>query len=288
METAPRIALALAAATAVLTASANAAAGGYGWPVKSFDRQHPVRAYFGDPRVGADGRGGVSRTIHFGIDVSAPNGTAVYAVSSGTISRHPLHPDDVVLVQSAGVTFEYWHVVPAVSHGYAVAGKTVLGWIEKPWAHVHFAERLGSTYVNPLRPGALTPYRDATRPTIRRLEIRPDGSGVDLVADAFDMTPVAVPAPWAGKPVAPALVEWRVRRPGVPAPAWTVAIDFRTFLPRIPFAAVYADGTRQNYASTLGSYRFVLARGWHATPQSVLEVRVSDTAGNTATEARTF
>src|SRR5918992_5831090 len=46
---------------------------GYGWPVKPFDRQHPVRGYFGDPRIG--GAHGTSKQFHFGIDVSAPNGT---------------------------------------------------------------------------------------------------------------------------------------------------------------------------------------------------------------------
>ena len=40
-----------------------------------------------------------------------------------------------------GVVFEYWHIEPAVEAGTrAVAYETVLGHIEKPWAHVHFAE----------------------------------------------------------------------------------------------------------------------------------------------------
>ena len=32
------------------TAAAGSTKPSYGWPVKPFDRQHPVRAYFGDPR----------------------------------------------------------------------------------------------------------------------------------------------------------------------------------------------------------------------------------------------
>ena len=44
----------------------------YGWPVKPFDRQHPVRAFLNDPRIGHNG----GRAFHFGIDVSAPDGTA--------------------------------------------------------------------------------------------------------------------------------------------------------------------------------------------------------------------
>src|SRR6266487_2891994 len=30
--------------------SSKASASGYGWPVKPFDRQHPIRGGFGDPR----------------------------------------------------------------------------------------------------------------------------------------------------------------------------------------------------------------------------------------------
>ncbi len=262
----------------------------YGWPVKPFHQQHPVRAYFGDPRIGSDGHGGQSRTLHFGVDVSAPNGTAVYAVTSGRISLHPLHPSEVVLVESGGVTYEYWHIVPAVSSGYAVTYRTVLGHIEKPWAHVHFAERDGSTYVNPLRPGALTPYRDMTDPAVRALIVRHDlGGGVDLVADAFDTTPVPVAAPWNDKPVAPALVEWRLHRKGASAAAWSVTVDFRTTLPRCSFDAVYDVDTTQNYASTTGDYRFVLARDWRGVVGTyVLDVRVADTAGNSATRSLTF
>src|SRR5436305_11823989 len=37
----------------------------YGWPVKPFERQHPLRAFLNDPRIGA--RGG--RAFHFGIDI---------------------------------------------------------------------------------------------------------------------------------------------------------------------------------------------------------------------------
>ena len=261
----------------------------YGWPVKPFHQQHAVRAYFGDPRIGSDGRGGQSRTLHFGVDVSAPNGTPVYAVTSGRISLHPLHPSEVVLVESGGVTYEYWHIVPSVRSGYAVAYRTVLGHIEKPWAHVHFAERHGSTYVNPLRPGALAPYRDSTAPAVRALVVRHDrGGGLDLVADAFDTTPMAVAAPWNDKPVAPALVEWRLRRKGTAKTIWSAAVDFRTILPRCSFDTVYDAKTSQNHASTTGDYRFVLVHGWHGAGTYVLDVRVADTAGNTATRSLTF
>ena len=268
--------------------TAPSAFGAYGWPVKPFNQQHPIRGYFGDPRIGGDGRGGISRSIHFGVDISARNGTAVYATISGRISRHPLHPTDVVLVESGGVTFEYWHIVPVVSSGYAIAYHTVLGHIERPWAHVHFAERHGSTYVNPLRPGALAPYRDDTKPIVQRIRVRWHAGSVDLVADAYDTTPLTVPAPWSDKPVSPALVEWRVSGPGLTG-RWTTSADFRGSLPCCPFGAIYTDTTTQNYVPTRGSYQFVLANGWHAAHGTYrLTVRVSDTAGNVGVRSVTL
>lgn len=261
----------------------------YGWPIEPFHEQHPVRAYFGDPRIGSDGRGGQSRTLHFGIDISAPNGTPVYSIGSGRISLHPLHPTDVVMVESGGVTYEYWHIVPAVRSGNAIAYKTLLGRIAPPWAHVHFAERRGSTYVNPLRPGALGPYRDSTPPIVRALRVQHDRrGGVDLIADAFDTTPLTVAAPWNDKPVTPALVQWRLHRHGTASSGWSTAADFRTNLPRCSFESVYYQGTSQNYASTIGDFRFVLARDWRGAGTYVLDVRVTDTAGNTATRSLTF
>ncbi len=86
----------------------------YGWPVKPFHRQHPVRGYFGDPRVGPDDDGTIHRTFHFGVDVAAPHGTAVYATASGVAAGNSLHPDVVRIMAGNGVEFSYWHIAPAV------------------------------------------------------------------------------------------------------------------------------------------------------------------------------
>ena len=58
-------------------------------------QQHPVRGFFGDPRIANHGE---SRQFHFGIDISAPNGTPVYATLTGTAYIHPLHATTIVIV----------------------------------------------------------------------------------------------------------------------------------------------------------------------------------------------
>jgi hypothetical protein len=241
----------------------------YGWAVKPFDRQHPVRAFFGDPRIG---EGGV-RQFHFGVDVAARNGTPVYATVSGTVSL--LHSDVVVVHAVGGVEFSYWHVVPSVRPGaYARAYTTVLGRVEAPWAHVHFAEARGGRYLNPLRAGALAPFADHGPPSIARLTaearrrnvaLTRTAGTIDLVVEAYDQTPLKVfPEWWSGLPVMPAYIRWRiVSDAGGVVTAWATAIDFRTTLPPASvFGAIFAPATRQNHAHRPGSYPVYLTRGW--------------------------
>src|SRR4051812_44770479 len=95
MPTTCRIPFAIVLVTVVAAGSAGAAKASYGWPVKPFDRPHPVRGNFGDPRtvfVGPPTRrtllaAGGSFQFHFGVDISAPNGAAVYPVESGVVAR---------------------------------------------------------------------------------------------------------------------------------------------------------------------------------------------------------
>ena len=86
----------------------------YGWPVKPFDEQHPVRGFFCDPRIGAKG----SKALHFGVDVSAPDGTPVYAVAGGTV--HSEGAQNVGVVTGSGRSHGYWHIVKRVQHGQRV------------------------------------------------------------------------------------------------------------------------------------------------------------------------
>ena len=188
----------------------------YGWPVKPFHAQHPVRGFFGDPRVSNQGR---TRQFHFGVDVSAPDGTPVYATLTGIATIHPLHASTVIANGAGGVEFSYWHVVPTIRNGQrVVAYRTVIGHILEGQDHVHFSEARGSWYLNPLRPGAMGPFADDTRPYASRITTESAGRLVspkargsfDLVAELRDETPIAVPRPWHDLPVMPALVRWRL------------------------------------------------------------------------------
>jgi hypothetical protein len=259
---------------------------GYPWPLKPFNGAHPVRAYFNDPRIS-----GPTKSFHFGIDISAPNGTPVYAVEPGTV-----HLEDAraVSVAAGDRAFGYWHVVPVVRHLERVSQHQLLGHVEAPWLHVHFAERSGDAYRNPLRAGALTPWVDTTRPSVTAIAFVRDGKAVpvdlvsgavDVVAEAHDVPPVPVPAPWHGLPVTPAKVRWRVQHGGAVVRRWHTPVDFtKGLLPQSRFHAIYAPETRQNHAGEPGRYRFFLARTWSTQllPDGTydLEVEALDLAGN--------
>ena len=139
----------------------------YGWPVKPFREQHPVRGFFGDPRISNHQQ---TRQFHFGVDVSAPNGTPVYATLTGRIWISARHPHTVEILGLDGTEFSYWHVIPAVRSGErAVAYRTVIGRIEEPYGHVHFSEARHGRYLNPLRPRAMGPFVDGTTPWVARV-----------------------------------------------------------------------------------------------------------------------
>jgi hypothetical protein len=266
----------------------------YSWPLEPFDRIHPVRAFFNDPRIS-----GQSRAFHFGIDISAPNGTAVYAVEAGTVH---LEDPRAISVANGSVEHGYWHVVPVVTHLQQVARHDLLGHVDAPWLHVHFAERRAGSYRNPLRAGALTPWHDGTDPQVTKVTFSRDGHGlapsalfgaVDVIAEAHDTPPVAVPAPWDGLPVTPARVRWRVLRGAEVVRPWHTPMDFSSTLhPQSDFDRIYAPGTRQNHAGRTGLYRFYLAHTWStaALPDGSyqLEVEASDLSGNTGSLRRAF
>ncbi len=245
-----------------------------------------MRGYFNDPRIS-----GTSRAFHFGIDISAPNGTPVHAVRGGVVHLEGTRSLSVV---DGDVAFGYWHVVPAVSHRQRIQARQVVGHVEAPWLHVHFAEHRSGVYRDPLRPGALTPWSDATRPHVTKIVISRNGraldaaaisGAVDVIAEAHQMPPLAVPAPWQSLPVTPARIRWRLGRGGLTVRPWHTPIDFSGgLLPQEDFHRIYAPGTRQNRAGKPGLYRFYLAHTLSTTllPDGAyrLEVEASDLHGN--------
>jgi hypothetical protein len=264
----------------------------YDWPLKPFDEQHAIRGYFNDPRR-EDLDGVLETSFHFGIDISAPDGTAVYAVEGGVAS---VHASSVSVSAPAGRNFGYWHVSPVVDDDAVVERHQLIGYVQPGWGHLHFAESLDGIYLNPLRPGALEPYVDTTSPTIASISIVAAGrpvdltrvrGSVDLLCDAFDMPPLAPPGPWRDSRVTPVLIRWRIVRGDTQVVRWQTAVDFRYYLvPDALFNLVYAPGTRQNRANRPGHYSFYLAHDLQTRrlPNGSygLQVAVGDSRGNSA------
>jgi hypothetical protein len=258
----------------------------YSWPVQPFDNQHAVRGFFCDPRIGDQG----GKSFHFGVDVSAQDGTPVYAVEAGTV--HLEGEQNIAVVGSR--EHGYWHVVPAVTHLQQVPQHGLLGHIAPGWGHVHFADHSNGQYWNPLRQGALTPFEDYGAPVVDRVVAERNGGKldpteltgvIDLVVEAHDNPPISAPPPWHGIPVTPALVRWRLVRDAAEVVPWTVVADFRaTLIQQSHFDLVYADGTRQNHPNAPGLFRFWLARGWDTRPHRDgyyrLDVEAADIRGN--------
>jgi hypothetical protein len=263
------LALAFAAALVVTSSSpaAHRASTAYGWPVKPFDHPHPVRGGFGDPRTVFAGpptqrtllNGNGSFQFHNGVDISAPDGSPVYPVESGTVET-VMH-EWIGVTGADGRSFRYWHITPAVRLGQHVdADVTVLGRIIRGCGHVHLSEFDGGIAVNPLAAGHLSPYSDTTKPVVESISLRSATTGdqlmpelvegrVELVAGAHDMPNLPVPGVWHGLPIAPALVTWRIQKAdtGKVVVPTQVAVDFRQQLPADPdLWRVYARGSHQN------------------------------------------
>jgi hypothetical protein len=258
----------------------------YGWPVKPFNRQHPVRGYLNDPRNGN------GNAFHFGIDISAPDGTPVYAIEAGQVFLE--QDDDYALgVRGAARTFRYWHIVPAVRGGQRVRYHQLLGHVLAGAAHVHLAEQAGVCCVNPLRPGGIGPYVDRTPPTVSSVEFLRNGRQVnakaltgrfDIVVEAFDTTPMLVPEPWSRLPVTPVRIRWSLSYGTRSVVSPQTAVDFSRQLPSERYDWVYAPGTFQNRRGRPGHYRFYLAHAFRASQLRPgvgrLRIEASDTRGN--------
>jgi hypothetical protein len=256
-----RTLVALGALALLVPATASA----YGWPIKPFYQEHAIRGYFNDPRLSGPETG-----FHFGVDISAPDGTPVYAIEPGRVR---VRGEAIsVFPKRGGHLLSYWHVLPVVTKDRRVRRHELLGFVEPGQGHVHLAEFKDGTYVNPLRLGGLAPYIDDTVPQIPRLAFYSFGSliapeavsgVVDITTEAFDTSPIPLEAPWNQAIMTPALIRWRIVQGQNTIKPWVTAVDFRTFLLPIDiFGFVYAPGTFQNKAGRRGRYEFYLAHSF--------------------------
>jgi hypothetical protein len=314
------VALASAAIAAGAAGTATVPESGFPWPVQPFDQAHPVRSTFGDPRTRFRGppvpetlsSGAGTFSFHRGVDIVAPDGTAVYPVRSGI--AHLQGGRTVVVRSGTGEGAEYWHIVPAVHDGeHVVAYRTILGRIRPNYGHVHFTLIDRGHAVNPLASGGLWPYDDRTAPTVSGIEFRRPGTRaallpellrgrVEVTAQAADRPDPPGPGMWAAMATVPALVTWRVERArdGKVVVPERRAFDVRLHVPAArDFWRYYARGTRQNMATFKG-HRYWREEGVFVFRLGVLDtrrlpggiyrlvVRASDIRGNAGVARRTF
>ncbi len=286
----------LAIVACALAASGTASA--YGWPLKPFNRMHPIRGAFDDPRFHLGSEGALS-AFHFGIDIAAKDGTPVYSVERGWVTAHAA---DVTVTSKSGRGFGYWHIRPVVHSGQRVRKHQLLGYVGRGWGHVHFAESIDRQYRNPLRPRALTPYIDHVAPTVASVSLQSGGAAVDtrrvtgnvdVVAEVYD-TPPRLPAPpWQVARLTPAVVWWRLERDDEALTDWSVSADFHfALMPAALYGSIYAPGTYQNKANRPGHYVFWILHDLDTTTLAngryTLDVLASDTRWNVGTSSVSF
>lgn len=222
-----------------------------GWPLKPFHRQHALRAGLNEWR-GAN--------MHFGIDIMARDGQAVYALQAGTARIGSRGTTDV----HVGVgNYEYWHVIPSVSEGAYVGIGAVVGHVIRPESHVHLAETRGGAYLNPLRPGGrvLEPWSDREPPVIgtsRRV-------GGTVLSEVFDPQSLKVTLGYRTPVLAPAAVAWRARDgSGRAITSLRFAYRGSQHYPASAKGLIYGPGTHApcgaNFASLEGSARICKPR----------------------------
>jgi hypothetical protein len=161
-----------------------------GWPVRPFHRRHILLAGMNELRPGS---------LHFGVDIIAPDSTRVYAMQPGRAHIIATRGRDARIQVGR---FVYWHVRPRLREGHYVhPHREVLGYVVRGAGHVHvseISELVGGQYANPLRPGGrvLSPWRDRVRPVLSRPRVREGGA---VLIEGFDpQSPKGSPRPVLG------------------------------------------------------------------------------------------
>lgn len=123
--------------------------------------QEPVHGFAINSRFGMRRLGGErGARMHKGVDIAAPQGTAVYAAAEGQIVRIGRQPDGygnfVEMRHPNGMTTLYAHLSRIdVASGDRLAGGQRVGLVGSTGystgPHLHFEVRRGGTQVNPAR-----------------------------------------------------------------------------------------------------------------------------------------
>jgi hypothetical protein len=141
------------------------------------------------------------------------------------------------------------------------------------------------------------PYSDTTTPTLKSFSVESGGKvqrtsnthgRVDFVVEAYDRTPISIAGPWHGKPLTPALLEWRLLNGRKAVGDWHIALDFRLTYPSNDlWTSTYARWTRQNKKVWDARYRIYLVHGLDTRTLADggyrVEVKATDIRGNTGT-----
>lgn len=176
------------------------------WPTKPFYGTHRIQGTLDEPRVLTgftpaatplleQGLAGLNQAIpifprvaHIGVDISAPDGTPVYAVRSGIAVTHLAGSGTYVDVGA----FAYWHLEDPVPTGTrVVALHTIIGRAYPGLHHINFSRYYKGVAVNQLRFGGFYSTSDTTRPVLGALRAF-TAAGRTLAANAIPEAPVAL------------------------------------------------------------------------------------------------
>ncbi len=154
----------------------------YQWPLTPFNTQQPINSTLGEYRdTTVTNCPGPCPHFHDGVDIVGAQGTAVYAVLSGTIPARVGITSNLVWIKTASSNFLYIHISPDSilenkwansPNGLFVTAGTLLGTINFSPPHLHFKETdLAGNVLNSLRTGALTPYSDTASPQVLSVQL---------------------------------------------------------------------------------------------------------------------
>jgi hypothetical protein len=147
--------------------------------------------------------------------------------------------------------------------------QTILGQILRGSEHVHLTELQDGKPTNPLAPGHIGPYADATTPRVNAITFRLRDAGSDLlpeylhgkveiVAEAGDTPALSVPGKWNGLPVTPSKLTYHLDAfpSGHTIVPETTAMDVSRDLPATSdMWHTYARGTHMNMVQ-MGVHRY--------------------------------